>query len=161
MASISPSAAITSAPPKKLAVYGLGQFGFAMTALFSAKHASIPVEAYDPVTVRIAMLVFSTFTQCLPINKFEQGLKAHAAPRKSESPSSSLQSRLSTTDTPFLTTKLHFTGICHSYSEDPLSSSLPQGRQARLQCCAHRTERRPSQGCHSRTSLDFESILQA
>jgi glycerol-3-phosphate dehydrogenase (NAD(P)+) len=31
-------------------VYGLGQFGFAMTALFSAKHASIPVEAYDPVT---------------------------------------------------------------------------------------------------------------
>lgn len=52
MASNSPSVAITAAPPKKMAVYGLGQFGFAMTELFSAKHPSIPIEAYDPVTVR-------------------------------------------------------------------------------------------------------------
>lgn len=46
------AAAITKTAPKKLAVYGLGQFGFAMTELFSAKHPSVPVEAYDPVTVR-------------------------------------------------------------------------------------------------------------
>lgn len=52
MASNNSSIKITSALPQKLAVYGLGQFGFAMTELFSVKHPSIPVEAYDPVTVR-------------------------------------------------------------------------------------------------------------
>lgn len=52
MASKSSSANITASAPKKLAVYGLGQFGFAMTELFASKHPLIPVEAYDPVTVR-------------------------------------------------------------------------------------------------------------
>ena len=48
---------VVSAPPKKLAVYGLGQFGFAMTELFSAKHPQIPIEAYDPVAVCHLQLV--------------------------------------------------------------------------------------------------------
>lgn len=52
MASSTSSAQITASAPHKLAVYGLGQFGFAMTELFASKHPLIPVEAYDPVTVR-------------------------------------------------------------------------------------------------------------
>jgi len=61
MSSDSPAAVITSAPIKKLAVYGLGQFGFAMTKLFSDKHPSIPIEAYDPVEVRTRHTISQSF----------------------------------------------------------------------------------------------------
>lgn len=43
---------IINKPLSSLSVFGLGQFGFAMTSIFSDKNPSVPVIAYDPVLVR-------------------------------------------------------------------------------------------------------------